>query len=248
MGANAQTSVPLFVANTVLTAAQQNISAATGVPVFATTATRDAAFGGSNKALAAGQLCFLESTAVVQYYTGSAWATVGPSATASLVCVKAQTTFTAASTITADSIFTSTYKNYLLQINYTAGGDLTLQLRAGGVTATASEYNEQALTVNSTTLTGARTGPVASFDLSTSSSGSLFNFAQMTFYQPQIAAATGFQNFSHYNNSSTYAQPLRRDWFGTHDLSTAYDGFIITVGGASTATGTYAVYGYGLTV
>jgi hypothetical protein len=82
MGANAQTSVPLFVANNVLTAAQQNISAATGVPVFATTVTRDAAFGGSNKVLAAGQLCFLESTAVVQYYTGSAWATVGPSTSA----------------------------------------------------------------------------------------------------------------------------------------------------------------------
>jgi len=79
MGANAQTSVPLFVANNVLTAAQQNISAATGVPVFATTVTRDAAFGGSNKVLAEGQLCYLESTDVVQYYTGAAWATVGPS-------------------------------------------------------------------------------------------------------------------------------------------------------------------------
>jgi hypothetical protein len=78
MGANAQTSVPLFVANQVLTASQQNISAATGVPVFATTVTRDAAFGGANKILAEGQLCYLESTDVVQYYTGSAWATVGP--------------------------------------------------------------------------------------------------------------------------------------------------------------------------
>ena len=77
MGANAQTSVPLFVANSVLTAAQQNISAATGVPVFATTVTRDAAFGGSNKVLAEGQLCYLESTDVVQYYTGAAWASVG---------------------------------------------------------------------------------------------------------------------------------------------------------------------------
>ena len=79
--ANTQTSVPLFVANAVLTAAQQNISAATGVPVFATTVTRDAAFGGSNKALAEGQLCYLESTNVVQYYDGAAWATVGPVST-----------------------------------------------------------------------------------------------------------------------------------------------------------------------
>ena len=78
MGANAQTSVPLFVANAVLTAAQQNISAATGVPVFATTVTRDAAFGGSNKALAEGQLAYIEASNVVQYYDGAAWATVGP--------------------------------------------------------------------------------------------------------------------------------------------------------------------------
>ena len=79
--ANTQTTVPLFVANTVLTANQQNLSAGTGVPVFATTVTRDAAFGGSNKALAEGQLCYLESTDVVQYYTGAAWATVGPVST-----------------------------------------------------------------------------------------------------------------------------------------------------------------------
>jgi len=43
--ANTQTTVPLFTVGAALTAAQQNISAATGVPVFATTATRDAAFG-----------------------------------------------------------------------------------------------------------------------------------------------------------------------------------------------------------
>ena len=78
--ANTQTSVPLFVANSVLTAAQQNISAATGVPVFSTTVTRDASFGGSNKVLAEGQLCYLESTDVVQYYSGAAWASVGATA------------------------------------------------------------------------------------------------------------------------------------------------------------------------
>lgn len=79
--ANEQTSVPLFVANTVLTASQQNLSAGTGVPVFASTTTRNAAFGGSNKALAEGQLCYLSDTNVVQYYDGAAWATVGPTST-----------------------------------------------------------------------------------------------------------------------------------------------------------------------
>ena len=78
MGANAQTTVPTFTAGQVLTADQQNQSARTGVPVFATTVTRDAAFGGAGeKTLAEGQLCYLESTNKVQYYDGAAWANLG---------------------------------------------------------------------------------------------------------------------------------------------------------------------------
>ena len=102
--ANTQTTVPLFVANQVLTASQQNLSAGTGVPVFATTVTRDAAFGGSNKALAEGQLCYIEASDVVQYYTGAAWATVGP-ASAGVVQVKStfkSDTFSSASTSFTD--------------------------------------------------------------------------------------------------------------------------------------------------
>ena len=77
---NEQIKVPLFVASEILTAANMNLSAGTGVPVFATTVTRDAAFGGAGeKVLAEGQLCYLSSTNVVQYYDGAAWATVGPS-------------------------------------------------------------------------------------------------------------------------------------------------------------------------
>jgi len=100
--ANTQTTVPLFVANQVLTANQQNLSAGTGVPVFATTVTRDAAFGGSNKALAEGQLCYIEATDVVQYYTGAAWATVGPTSSG---VVQVKNAFTAASFSTASTSY-----------------------------------------------------------------------------------------------------------------------------------------------
>ena len=105
MGANAQTTVPLFVSGQVLTAAQQNTSAGTGVPVFATTTTRDAAFGGSNKALAEGQLCYIEASDVVQYYTGAAWATVGP--TASKVAQVVSATYNTATTTTSTSFVTT---------------------------------------------------------------------------------------------------------------------------------------------
>jgi hypothetical protein len=78
MGANAQTTVPTFTSGQVLTADQQNQSARTGVPVFATSVERDAAFGGAGeKTLAEGQLCYLEDTNKVQYYDGAAWANLG---------------------------------------------------------------------------------------------------------------------------------------------------------------------------
>ena len=93
MGANAQTTVPTFVAAQVLTADQQNQSARTGVPVFATTVTRDAAFGGAGeKTLAQGQLCYLEATNKVQYYDGTNWANIGG--------VQNVTAFTASGTFT----------------------------------------------------------------------------------------------------------------------------------------------------
>jgi len=79
MGANAVTTVPEYTAGEVLTAADLNITNS-GIPVFATTVTRDAGFGGAGeKTLAQGQFCYLESTGKLQVYTGSAWANVGTS-------------------------------------------------------------------------------------------------------------------------------------------------------------------------
>lgn len=73
MGLNAQTTVPTFTAGQVLTAAQQN-NINTGIPVFATTVTRDAAFDGTGeKALAEGQFAYIEASDQTQYYNGTAW-------------------------------------------------------------------------------------------------------------------------------------------------------------------------------
>ena len=120
MGANAQTTVPTFSAGDVLTAVAMNQSARTGVPVFAGTSERDAAFGGTGeKTLAEGQLCYLESTNVVQYYDGSNWATVGPTTAGGLVRVGG-TSFSAVASVSYDNVFTSTYENYLI-VGYATG-------------------------------------------------------------------------------------------------------------------------------
>lgn len=76
MGANAVTTVPVYVAGEVLTAADLNITNS-GIPVFASTVTRDAAFGGTGeKTLAEGQACFIEGTGL-QIYNGTAWRPYG---------------------------------------------------------------------------------------------------------------------------------------------------------------------------
>jgi len=77
MGLNAQTAVPVFTAGQVLTAQQQK-EINTGIPVFATTVTRDAAFGGTGeKTLAEGQFAYIEATDTTQYYNGSTWVDIG---------------------------------------------------------------------------------------------------------------------------------------------------------------------------
>lgn len=76
MGANAQTSVPAFTAGQVLTAAQMT-QINTGVPVFADSTARTAAFGGTGeKTLAQGQLSYLESDGKVYVYSGTAWVSI----------------------------------------------------------------------------------------------------------------------------------------------------------------------------
>ena len=77
MGANAVTTVPVYASGEVLTAANLNITNS-GIPVFADSTARDAAFGGTGeKTLAQGQFCYLESTGKLQVYTGSVWLNVG---------------------------------------------------------------------------------------------------------------------------------------------------------------------------
>jgi hypothetical protein len=134
MGANAQTTVPTFTAGQVLTADQQNQSARTGVPVFADSSARDAAFGGTGeKTLAEGQLAYLEDSNIVQYYDGASWATVGPSPESGLTLVTTQTIGSAVSSVAVTSVFSATYDSYRIIVSGGAGSDY-LNLQFGATT------------------------------------------------------------------------------------------------------------------
>jgi hypothetical protein len=104
MGANAVTTVPVYVAGEVLTAADLNITNS-GIPVFAGTTERDAAFGGTGeKVLAEGQYAYLESTNATQFYDGAAWQAVTGGKVAQVVSTTKTDTFSASTSNTFTDI------------------------------------------------------------------------------------------------------------------------------------------------
>jgi hypothetical protein len=244
MGANAQTAVPVFTAGQVLTA-QQQTEINTGIPVFATTVTRDAAFGGAGeKTLAEGQFAYIEATNTTQYYDGAAWQTVG--ITPGLVCVQAETAFSAAATITADNIFTSNYTNYRIIIRFqgTTGSDFLMQFRAATVD-TATGYNYQSFTSTSTTNTGAQASSQTSFPIASNSTG-VASLITLELNGPQLAAPTFVQSLNT-RHASAYTGPNIATFFGNQSASTQFDGIKFT-GSSGTFTGSYTIYGYSKTV
>jgi hypothetical protein len=244
MGANAQTSVPTFTAGEVLTAANMNISARTGIPVFADSTARNAGFGGTGeKTLAEGQFAYLEDSNTTQYYDGANWQTLG--ITPGLVCVKAETAVSAAASATADSVFTSTYTNYLLLVNFTTSADqLCIKLRAGG-TSTGSGYNTQQLLIDDTTVTGSRVTSQANIRIQQSVGAESSTIIQI--FNPQLAIPTRLTQHTALNLAN-YTTGLNLNLRSSNQSgSTAFDGIeLLALSG--TWTGNYAIYGYSKTV
>ena len=233
MGANAQTAVPVFTAGQVLTAAQVT-QINTGIPVFATTTTRDAAFGGTGeKTLAEGQMAYIEASNTTQYYDGSSWlstnglqwiATASPSA---------------AATVTIDNCFSTAYKFYVVLFDLTGGvsEDLRFQFRYG-TTTQASGYYGGFNTSYFNGATGAITNNNAAFlilnqDSGTQITGS-FNISAVGVSAK--ALITG-QSFSVQNAEASSGG-------GYVNSTQTYTGFIISNStGGSIFTGTVSVYG-----
>ena len=232
MGANAQTAVPAFTAGQVLTAAQQT-QINTGIPVFATTTTRDAAFGGTGeKTLAEGQFAYIEADNTTQYYDGAAWQTVG----GGLTLVKTQTIGTAVSSVTVSDVFSATYDAYKIIISGGAGST-TLQL---------------ALTLGSTT-TGYYWGILYNNYAASPGASGATNTTAITLAGG--ATSTTIQMNADIMNPFTAEQTqfFNNFWFdGTNigntrgylDNTTSYTAFTLTTNTGTLTGGTIRVYGY----
>lgn len=245
MGLNAQTSVPVFTSGQVLTAEQQNWIN-TGIPVFATTTTRDAAFGGTGeKTLAQGQYAYIEATSTLQVYTGSAWVTA---ISTGLTYLTGGSFSAVAAVNLATNTFTATYRNYLININITASGDgVALNWRgrtAGTDNSNASysfalggrRYTDGLATTggNGTTQTAGRLNYLVN-------PGS--NSITATFFAPQLSSITSFVATTTGRGVSDPAGALQGGGF--FDNTTSFDALSFYPA-TGTITGTYEVYGYAI--
>lgn len=156
-------------------------------------------------------------------------------------------TLSAASGITVDGVFTSTYKNYVMFINATLGGgsndvDIFFQFRASGSTNSTGNYAFNVNYINA----GLNAGTAASNTGSSTSwvlydnmdNGSIFT-GSIQFFNPQVTSESQ-ADWNLYGADNGYRKQMLG--FGSQNQSTSFDGINISMSGGN-LTGTYDIYG-----
>lgn len=161
--------------------------------------------------------------------------------------VKDRTTFSAATSVTADGIFTASFTNYLVVVEYrtSAANAPFYRLRASGSSANTN-YNYQSLDVSGTTVTAARSTAQAQIIVGNASSGAFNGWAISFISRPALAEGTVFMNQSS-TSGGAYTNPELRMFYGNHSTATAYDGLEIAISGGTNMTGAYTIFGIGET-
>lgn len=247
MGVNQQTSVPAFTNGQVLTA-QQQTQINTGVPVFADSTARDAAFGGAGeKVLAEGQLAYLENSNIVQYFDGSVWVKFGPNLGG--LSFISKTSFTTATSISLpNNTFTTTFANYRITIfltALTADADFTIRMRAGGTDDTNLNYKFAFVglqTSGTASNQNANNGTAFSLGGSDGPTSVSYNLS-LDIITPQLAKDTAIIG-GYIGHNPTASNLIARSGAGTFQNTTVFDSFSFISSVASSMTGVVNVYGY----
>ena len=149
------------------------------------------------------------------------------------------TTFTSQSTVSIDNVFSSSYTNYKILINFDGPGSyLRMQMRTGGTNTSGTVYDSYSEYV---------TPGVTGFDRATATSSWYGPFAysncvsEIVLYNPNLTKPTMFNLFFNENRVGTgYVAGVGG---GSLNNSTSYDGLTLFVA-SGTITGTIKIYGY----
>lgn len=235
MGANAVTSVPTYADGQVLEASRLNVTNS-GIPVFADTTARDAAFGGTGeKVLAEGQYAYIEATNATQYYDGAAWQNVGVSG---LTLISATTIGSAVASVTISNAFSSTYDNYKIILSGgvgSANGEFTMKLGA-----TTTGYYEFYVygSYSSTTVSGQNVNNGGAWNIGYVSTNGLN--LNCDIFAPNLAKNTQFAAVD--GRALTTGNAVFRA--GNLANTTQYTDFTLTPDSGTLTGGVIRVYGY----
>lgn len=152
----------------------------------------------------------------------------------------ATSTFSAASTVSVNNCFTSTYQNYrIVLFTTTATGTVTInyRMRVGGVDDTSANYHSQYVDASSTTVSGARSASQTTGSIA--GSATTTGWGVIDILRPAEAATTRLVSQTALGESALTLTL----YSSAHTVSTAYDGITIYPA-SSTITGTVRVYGY----
>jgi hypothetical protein len=165
----------------------------------------------------------------------------GVGATAS-IGVNGSVTFTSATSLSLNGVFTSGFDNYMIsmRLNASPGDDFVHRFRVSGSdNSTASSYVGQYLDANNTTISGARqalTYGRGAYAAGTQRGGFTYNI-----YGPALTQPTAWRCISSSDGNSAYIF----DVAGTHNQSVTYDGITFLQMGSGLFTGLVSVYGLG---
>jgi hypothetical protein len=146
------------------------------------------------------------------------------------------TTFSAVTSFSRDSVFSATYDIYKIYIRGTSSSGLvwSLRFRSGG-TDTTTNYVAQRLSAYSTTVIAAR--PSNTAEISTFPIEGNDSFIEITVVNPFASTRTTGIGFDSAEGNSIY-----HSVFG-HTGTTSFDGYKFLSGGSETITGEQWVYG-----
>lgn len=194
-----------------------------------------------------GMVIYETDTNQVRVYDGSAWVMIADTDTPpGLELIKAQTVGSAVSSVTVNSVFSSTYDAYRLVVSAvncsTSDTAMYLQMTTGGTASTAS-YNYGIPRVDiangNVSSTYSQSGTQMWVSITSASTS-----ASMDILDSYASAYTKFPHISRYELSTGYFGAGA----GQHQVTTSYDGIKIYPSSGTMTGGTIRVYGYRNTI
>lgn len=237
MGANATTFVPAYVSGEVLTAADLTVTNS-GIPVFADSTARTAAFGGTGeKVLAEGQYAYLESDNSTSFWDGSAWKPVGVAP--GLVLISTTTIGSAVSSVEVTGAFSSTYDDYKIMISGGTGSNASTVTLQMGATTTGYYAGYSRVVYATGSASPASDNNAASFTQAGNKDTDAIHM-NVEIQAPNLAKKTIMTG----NFGYPVTTGLGAGFGGFLNNTTAYTAFTVAASSGTMTGGTIRVYGY----